>query len=228
MSKIIKLLKITFVNIYLMSIITTLSRLSIIFLYNRIFGVYDGFRRALWIMGAFTISWLITIVLLNTFRCKPIASAYNPLLKGKCLNMTTLFVAMESLNCALDLALVLLPLWRISFMNLCIRDRIGLGLVFLTGGFVCITCILRIVFTYNVDTTKTAFWLTLQLSFAVICSCLPTLRAYLPKRIPMPRSIKSQLLSVHVKSSAGHGSTAHLGKSSKDSNSDKSSSKTEV
>lgn len=222
--KIIKLLKLTFANIYLMSLIITFSRLSIIFLYHRLFGVYAGFRRALWAMGALTIAWVIMIIFLNTFRCRPTALAYNPLLKGKCLNMTTLFVATESLNCGLDLALVLLPLWRISFLHLCIRDRIGLGLAFLTGGFVCVTSILRIVFTYNIDTTKSAFWLTLQLAFAVICSCLPTLRAYLPKRIPTPTSI----FSVHVKSSGDPGSVDHLGKSSKDSSSEKSSSRGEV
>jgi hypothetical protein len=179
-----------------MSIVITFSRLSIIFLYYRIFGIYEGFRRALWIMGALTMGWVITIIFLNIFRCRPIAFAYNLLLKGKCLNQTILFVVTESINCALDLALVLLPLRRISFLQLSIRDRIGLYFVFLTGGFVCITSVLRIVFTYNIDNVQSAFWLTLQLAFAVICSCLPTLRTYLPKHIPSSNALKSYLRSL--------------------------------
>ncbi|KAF2730606.1 hypothetical protein EJ04DRAFT_579710 [Polyplosphaeria fusca] len=220
----IEILKITFADIYLMSVTITFSRLSIIFLYNRIFGVYDRFRVALWIMGALTMGWVITIIILNTFRCKPIALAYNPLLKGQCLNMTTLFVATESLNCALDLVLVLLPLWRISFLHLSIGDRIGLGFVFLTGGFVCITSILRIVFTYNINTSASGFWLTLQLSFAVICACLPTLRRYLPKHISTPSAVKSYLFSLKLGKTGADGSNDHLKDSRKDSHDDKASS----
>ncbi|KAF2822313.1 hypothetical protein CC86DRAFT_300315 [Ophiobolus disseminans] len=200
--QILQLLKLMFVNIYLMTIIITLCRLSIIVLYHRIFGVYDGFRRALWVMAALSMGWVIAMIFLNTFRCKPIALAYNPRVKGKCLNLNTLFVWSESINCALDLALVLLPLWRISFLHLSIRDRVGLSLVFLTGGFVCITSVLRIVFTYNLDSVQSAFWLSLQLSFAVICSCLPTLRSYLPKHIPTPTTISSYIRSAVLKRSA--------------------------
>ncbi|KAF2106987.1 hypothetical protein BDV96DRAFT_654080 [Lophiotrema nucula] len=221
-SEIITILKLTYFSIYMMSVVITLARLSIIFLYYRIFGVYDNFRRALWVMGGLTIAWVVMIIFLNTFRCKPVALAYNPLLKGKCLNMTTLFFATESINCALDLALVLLPLWRIPFLHLSLRDRIGLCLVFLTGSFVCITSILRIVFTYNMDTVQSAFWLTLQLSFAVICSCLPTLRTYLPKHIPKPSTITSYFRSSVFRKTGDPSS--HLEKASQYSNSDKTTS----
>lgn len=117
-----------------MSCPITAARLSIIFLYYRIFGVYTTFRKAVWANGALTVAWLIMITFLNTFRCKPISAAWDPLLqKTACLDLEVLFLWTESINCALDCALVLLPIFKIPALQLSLRDKIALSFVFLTG-----------------------------------------------------------------------------------------------
>ncbi|KAF2004139.1 hypothetical protein P154DRAFT_560937 [Amniculicola lignicola CBS 123094] len=184
-------LKLVYVGSLLSAGIITFARLSVICLYFRIFGLYKTFTRALWINGVFTVIWGITCVFLLIFRCTPIEHAWNVLKPGTCIDINLLLVILESLNLTMDISLLLLPIMRIRTLQLSIRDRLGLCIVFLTGAFVCVTSILRIVFCYHLDPTQSTFWLVLQLAFAVICSNLPTLRSFLPKRATIPKPVRS-------------------------------------
>jgi hypothetical protein len=207
MDKISESLKLTFVNIFIMSFTITFARLSIIFLYNRIFGVYSGFRKMLWLNGFLSVSWLLTAIFLNCFRCRPMKAAWNPTIKGACLELETLFLYTEIINCLLDLALVLLPGVKISKLQLSIRDKIGLCIVFFAGSFVCVTSIMRIVFAYGYFATNpnlSEFWLSLQLAFAIICANLPTLRSYLPKRAPSASTLRRYMASWKTYNGSSH------------------------
>jgi hypothetical protein len=55
-----------------------MTRLSVIFLYHRIFGVYRGFTGVLWLNGTCTILWVLCGLLLCTFRCKPVSAFWDP------------------------------------------------------------------------------------------------------------------------------------------------------
>ncbi|KAF2865600.1 hypothetical protein BDV95DRAFT_250987 [Massariosphaeria phaeospora] len=201
-------LKMSFAGIFLMSTILTLCRLSVLFLYNRLFGIYPMFRKILIVYGVASLAWPITIWLGATFRCKPVKGSWDLTTNPQCaFSLETLFVSLESINAVLDVFLVIIPISKIKILQLPLREKIGLGIVFLMGGFVGLTSVFRIVFTYN-PTKKGAvidsmFWLWLQLATAIICACLPTLRTLLPTKTlfsPVSSTIR-QLLGSKMKKS---------------------------
>jgi hypothetical protein len=126
-------LQVVFADVYLFCFTITAARLSLVFLYQRIFGIYRWLHRMLWVIGILSVAWLINSSLLIAFRCKPTSAFWDPLKQNTCLNINTIFVATESINCGLDLALVLLPLTRIRQLHLSLKERVALGAVFLTG-----------------------------------------------------------------------------------------------
>lgn len=65
-------LKLVFAGVFLMSIILTFCRFSVLFLYNRLFGVYVAFRKILIIYGVVSFMWPLTIWFGTAFRCKPV------------------------------------------------------------------------------------------------------------------------------------------------------------
>jgi hypothetical protein len=124
-----------FAGVFLMSLTLTLCRLSVIFLYNRLFGVYEGFRKILIAYGIISLLWPISIWCAHIWRCSPISGAWDMTIKSKCAyDLQTLFVAMESLNAILDIFLVVLPITKIKILNMATIDKIGLAVVFLMGG----------------------------------------------------------------------------------------------
>jgi hypothetical protein len=125
----------TFAGVFLMSTILTLCRLSVLFLYNRLFGIYSTFRKILIAYGVVSLAWPIILWLAATFRCKPIKGSWDLTTNPRCaFNLETLFVSMESINAVLDMFLVVLPVSKIRILQLPLRDKIGLGIVFLMGG----------------------------------------------------------------------------------------------
>lgn len=135
----------------LMAFTITLARFSVVFMYHRLFSVDHRFARALYVLGGLSLAWMITVVCLMIFRCLPVEKQWNPLVAGSCLNLQTIFVVGESINCFLDVVLVSLPLFLIPSLKIQTREKAGLCLIFVCGGFVGVTSIVRIVNLYNPD-----------------------------------------------------------------------------
>ncbi|KAF2177888.1 hypothetical protein K469DRAFT_676570 [Zopfia rhizophila CBS 207.26] len=182
----------------------------ILFLYYRLFGIYASFRIALIVVGVASIAWMLTVWFVTIFRCNPISAAWNVFLviqgQAHCLNQETIFLITETINAILDVSLVCLPISKLHILQLPLRDRIGLGFVFVTGEALSGDSILRIVFTYDGGALlDSIFWLDLQLATAIICACLPTLRSLLPTQktfIPLSSAIQRLLGSRMISSSA--------------------------
>jgi hypothetical protein len=115
----------------------TFARLNIIALYYRIFSVHRTLVLVFKLIGAMTVMWLITAFCLGVFRCSPVDSPWNPMAlamgEADCLNLNTIFIVLELINGALDLALVCLPVPMLSKLYVPLKNRIGLCVVFLLG-----------------------------------------------------------------------------------------------
>lgn len=77
-------MKFVFAGVFLMSTILTFCRFSVLFLYNRLFGVYTTFRKILIIYGVVSLMWPLTIWFGTTFRCSPIKASWNLFIPSKC------------------------------------------------------------------------------------------------------------------------------------------------
>lgn len=103
-------------------------------LYRRLFSVKRWLERSVKAVGILSILWLLTLVFTVSFQCKPVVALIDASVKGDCLNNQTGFLSSEIFNAALDLTLVCLPIRIIMKLNLPVRERLGIGLIFVTGG----------------------------------------------------------------------------------------------
>ena len=112
----------------------TFAKLSLLTLYHRIFYVDNAFVKWVYSVGSIQIAWCIAMVLVRLFQCKPIAAAYNPTIKGYCLNSQTLLVAGDSINSAIDFVMVGMAIWMVVKLQIARNAKLKLGFLFALGG----------------------------------------------------------------------------------------------
>ncbi|KAG5983935.1 hypothetical protein E4U55_006642 [Claviceps digitariae] len=207
-------------------VLMTQIKLSLCFFYLNIFpGV--TIRRLLWMTVCFHILTAIAFSSVLLFACTPFRYSWNrfhldtrPLPQGSCLNLNAAGWSMSALNVASDLWLIAMPLTQVGKLNLHIKKKIGIILMFLTGALVTIISILRLnaMKTYNSTTNPTydewslVWWSAIEICTGFICTSLPTMRLILIRiaprtfgservqsqnmaRLPKPRMVRPPLCS---------------------------------
>ncbi|KAM0347332.1 hypothetical protein ACHAPU_004851 [Fusarium lateritium] len=137
-------------------------------------------------------AWTIAIALLNTLVCVPVAKFWDSTLPGRCLDLLTLWYVMAGFNLATDIGVFLIPLPVIKGLNLPMKQKIMLFMVFSLGFFTCAISIYRIHTLKTASSTKdpnwdnvdAAVWSFIEVTMAIITACLPTLRPIFSKLMP--------------------------------------------
>ena len=136
----------------------------------------------------YTGAWLATI-----FQCTPVQKSWVKTVPGQCFNTATFFFVNAGFNIATDIAIMLLPVPVIRSLKLPLRQKIILSFVFAIGMVATATSIVRI-FTLNVsiqsaDPTweigQSSLWSAAEMNTAIICACIPVLKA--PMQAVFPR-----------------------------------------
>ncbi|KAL9639080.1 MAG: hypothetical protein Q9204_001254 [Flavoplaca sp. TL-2023a] len=125
------------------------AKLSVLFLYRRIFVVDKAFRLASSVMLVICVAWCLASVFPFAFQCTPVKKAWQPLIEGHCISLKTFLLADEIPNCIMDLVLVFLPVGIIKKLKLPTVQKINLCLIFSLGGFVSLISVVRIKLTLN-------------------------------------------------------------------------------
>lgn len=124
-----------YINTYLAVLTISAAKFSVLALYYRLFSVHVGFRRAVMAAGAVSLVWLVATLILSIWKCVPIEAGWNPLIaNAKCYNIQRVFLITETINCITDLAIVCLPVGMVRRLQLPLRHKTALSLVFLLGG----------------------------------------------------------------------------------------------
>ncbi|EYB21256.1 hypothetical protein FG05_30714, partial [Fusarium graminearum] len=100
-----------------------------------------------------------------------------------------------SINIALDVWILSIPLSQLKKMNLDWRKKIGVGIMFSVGIFVTIVSILRLSATIKMragvgannatwEYTEFDQWSTIEVNVGIICACMPSLRVLLVRLFP--------------------------------------------
>jgi hypothetical protein len=84
-------------------------------------------------IGGVAASATITTVI-AIFQCIPIQSIWNPALPKKCIDVNTFSVATSAANTTLDVIIFMIPLPELGTLKLHWKRKIGVFVVFLTGG----------------------------------------------------------------------------------------------
>ncbi|KAG6004961.1 hypothetical protein E4U21_000584 [Claviceps maximensis] len=174
-------------------VLMTQIKLSLCFFYLNIFPG-DTIRRLLWMTVCFHIMTAVAFSTALLFACTPFEYSWNrfdvgskPLSQGKCLNFNAAGWVMSALSVASDLWLIAMPLTQVIKLNLHIKKKLGIILMFLTGAFITVISILRLntMNTYNSTTNPTwdewsvVWWSAIEICTGFICTSLPTIRLIL-------------------------------------------------
>ena len=110
------------------------TKLSIIYLYNRIFPL-PWFKLALHIIAAFATALAVAAVFTTIFQCVPISSQWDPELSGHCMNYGRSIQILGVMSIVIDFILLVLPIplvWRIQISK---TNKLLITVTFMLGGW---------------------------------------------------------------------------------------------
>jgi hypothetical protein len=110
------------------------TKLSILFLYHRLFSVNIVFVRWMYAIGVAQIGASLSILFTNLFTCTPISRTWDSSIPGSCLNQVRPFTSTESINSFIDFAMTALACFMVSSLQLRPGIKWKLGLIFVLGG----------------------------------------------------------------------------------------------
>ncbi|CAF3637370.1 unnamed protein product [Fusarium graminearum] len=160
------------------------AKMSFVLLYYRIVSL--SYWRWIYI-GAmvFLVLWNICVILVFFLTCIPMATIWDPTVKGKCVkHALELGYACAGISIFTDLAVAVLPLPFIWNLNLRRPHKIALSGVFLLGCFSISLAIVRIRWadmwsTTTWDIVRPQLWGLAEVTSALICACIPTFKPLL-------------------------------------------------
>ncbi|KAM0326959.1 hypothetical protein ACHAQA_006080 [Verticillium albo-atrum] len=169
-----------------------LNKVAAILLYLRIF-VGQRFRTAAFIVMGIIVAWSIGGVGATIWQCVPIRGAWDKSVDAQCIDSSKFWIAYAVMNILTDVMVLALPIPSILGLQLGKRDKILLCGIFLLGGFVTITSILRTTSVQNslknrADITwnfiERGMWTLVEANLGIISACLPVLKQPLAKLFP--------------------------------------------
>lgn len=162
----------------------TLAKLAILTLYYRI---HPGrtIRTLVLAVGACIVVYTVVLVVILTVPCNIIVYGNNACFQNSA-------IAHGFLNVIFDVVLIILPLPVIWNLNMPMRQKLIVGMIFGIGSGAIIASIGRTVvvqelaplpdFTYYQP--KTGIWSTAELNLCIVCNCLTRLRPFLKRHFP--------------------------------------------
>lgn len=190
----VPILKNLYISIIFYNLSLTLTKVSILLQYGRIFTVRE-MRIPLRIVMAMCISYGIAVICTSTLTCVPIRAYWHVLEQAtaKCMPNKVLWYSHAGFNILIDVLVATLPVRVIWKLQIPKQQKIALLSILTIGWFVCVVSILRLhaltVMVANPqDTTwysaASAYWSTIEMNMAILCASLPALKPLLVNIIP--------------------------------------------
>ncbi|KAI9807205.1 MAG: hypothetical protein M1825_005923 [Sarcosagium campestre] len=196
--------------IYILALM--LIKSSILLLYRRMFEAKGKVRWAVDATLGFTIAFSVACIFAIIFACNPIKKLWDSSITyGTCINPEPLAIAHAALNIFTDLLILVIPIPVVWTLQLGLRFRLQIILMFATGAFVCGVSFVRLVIltkggadNFQPDATWARFdnnlWSVIECCFGLICACGPTLKPLLCRVVPKVTSALSSRSSKRTKS----------------------------
>ncbi|KAL2157935.1 hypothetical protein VTH06DRAFT_4990 [Thermothelomyces fergusii] len=176
-------LKLLLVIQILWALSLSLSKISILILYTKIFSV-PAFIWAARITTVVIVMWALTTSIMGLTICQPFAFNWDPTIPGgHCGNQVLSYKITGVLNLLTDLVVLLLPMPYLYGLNLALYKKLVLMVTFAVGLFTCIVSVVRIIALSSIDYSDITFnvpesliFSALEPSLAVTLACVPLLR----------------------------------------------------
>ncbi|KAF5574009.1 integral membrane protein [Fusarium pseudoanthophilum] len=169
-----------------------LNKVAAILLYLRLF-VTKSFRIWSFVVLGVVVGYSIGGIAATIWQCVPIKGAWDKSVDAKCIDSNKFWVAYAVLNILTDVMVLALPIMPIVRLQTSRREKLLLCCIFLLGGFVTITSILRVTSVSNSLRNKKdmtwnfidrGVWTLIEANLGIIAACLPVLRQPLGKLFP--------------------------------------------
>ena len=108
-------------------------KMSILFLYLRIFKIEKVFRYCTWLVMFITFGYIFSNAWTQLFNCPPIIKYWRPDIPGHCDSSTKPPLIYGSLNIITDLLIFVLPLPMVWRMQLTLKEAIEVSVIFILG-----------------------------------------------------------------------------------------------
>ena len=110
------------------------TKLSLLFLYYRIFGVDKRFTRWLYVLGGVQIAWFISVYIVKWMLCNPVRYNWDKSGPGSCIAIGPFLAASETINSAVDFAMLGLAVWIVQSLHMSRSTKWRLSVLFSLGG----------------------------------------------------------------------------------------------
>ncbi|KAI0143003.1 50S ribosomal protein L36e [Xylariaceae sp. FL1272] len=171
-----------------------LTKTSLLLFYLRVFPDAE-FKRTCYITMGVVIASAIAFTLTAIFYCTPISyiwTNWTGETKGTCINFNAFAWSHAVTSIVQDLWIIALPLPSLLKLQLGMRKKIHLILMFSVGlaitavSVVRLTTLVQFAKTANptYDSVPTAYWSVLEAYVSIICCCLPSVRSLLRTMVP--------------------------------------------
>ncbi|KAK7708682.1 hypothetical protein SLS63_013452 [Diaporthe eres] len=175
-----------------------LVKASILILYYNLFPS-KNFRYAVWGALAFVIGWTVSFFFSHLFTCYPITVFIEPYYGNSCVQTVPMFLSLLFTDVVADWAILLLPVPMVLKVQLPLKKKIAVIGMLGLGAAVCAVSVTRVIATFAIAeeyvkhpndviyyTAPVFFWTNIELSLAIVCACLPTLRPIWSHFFPKP------------------------------------------
>ncbi|KAH7173278.1 uncharacterized protein B0J16DRAFT_405667 [Fusarium flagelliforme] len=186
----IEQLKYLYIAILHYNVGMNIVKVSFLFQYRRIFQSSRVQKVCSWVIIG-VILWACVQATLLGISCLPI-SALVPSTAGWCLDTLPVWYISSAMSIATDVLIFCIPLPSVLKLQLPVKQKIMVILIFCLGFFVCIISVYRMCTLREAvysddpswDGAGAAIWSVIELNCAIICASLPTLRPVIAKVVP--------------------------------------------
>lgn len=195
--------KITYSTTVLYFFITSITKVSILLLFHRIFSVSDSFRKYIYIGLAAVIGFWIASTVADLLNCIPLEWTWR---NGHadpryCISYNMFWMGTGIAEAFIDLYILSLPLFMVSTLHLERSRKWGVAGIFLFGGFVLFSGVAKIVLSYlpnsrEPDFGKGSLWTAVHLYTSILCANLPTSRPLINKFVQLTSASRTRLMSL--------------------------------
>jgi hypothetical protein len=153
----------------------TFAKLSILFLYHRLFGVNRTFTLWSKIIGVLQLLYCFSTFLASILICIPVHKYWHPLMQeGHCINIAHFLAGVETTNSFIDFAMVFLALTMLLELQTSAWTKFKLGIVFALGGMAGVIGFIKIGFSFRITIDNQiilGLWALIQMAFSIFCCC---------------------------------------------------------
>ncbi|KAM5357349.1 hypothetical protein ACJZ2D_016360 [Fusarium nematophilum] len=172
-------------------------------------GMKKVYKAAIVVVGG----WALSQVLVGIFICWPVQGFWDKTLDARCISNQPQWYINAAGNILTDVMVFLLPIPAIRSLRLPRNQKFILAGIFSLGFFTVILSAIRIEYLRDFEDftwkhVESNLWSMAELTSALICACLPTLRPFVIRYFP---ALASKLARSTGRYERGHGSRIHSG-----------------